>query len=68
MAHGTIWPALNRLYDGNLAGLLIEWADSGMSQMDVRDKIRDDFGITVSQTTVSRWYRRIHANATKAAS
>lgn len=68
MLQGTIWPALNRLYGDKLADLLVEWAANGMSQMDVRDKIRDDHGITVSQTTVSRWYRRIHANATKAAS
>lgn len=59
MANGTIFPVLDRLYDGRLAQLLAEWDAEGLSQPQVSLRIRDEHGIYVSQATIGRWYRNL---------
>lgn len=40
---------------GDLQGTLMGWRDEGLSLLRCRDRLRDDYGISVSIETIRRW-------------
>lgn len=57
MAGTSTFPLYDRLLNGRLAEFLKRWRSEGRSPVEMRDILRDEHQIKVSDATVRRWLR-----------